>query len=220
MRLPNSISWLSPSLLLLKVHKERWQNWVCNAEIYCSKKRNDNNLRESFVSGNKSVKLKIETKYKRIRKCHPDMYAVAAGPSQECCPVLASQQRKEAVCCQTTLALLVDTAFSRLLVVVSKVCLNTYEWILLSSPPVKHINKIKKYAQRHGVQVPREFSIVGPQKETHKNLEAGNIRCTQNLQRKKEPDNKRELYVFRGVIYMLSKCSWIRQVSNQNLNFS
>lgn len=63
-------------------------------------------------------------------------------------------------------------------------------------------------------------SIVGAQKETHKNPEAGNTRCTQNLQRKKEPDNKRELYVFRGVIYMLRKGSWIQQVSNQNLNFS
>lgn len=85
-RLPNSISWLCQSLLLLKVYKERWQNWVCNAEIYSSKKWNDTNLRESFVSGNKSIKLKIGTIYKRIRKCHsdPNMYSVVKGPSQGC----------------------------------------------------------------------------------------------------------------------------------------
>lgn len=74
------------------------------------------------------MKLKIGTKYKRIRKCHPDphMCLVAAGPSQGCKPMLPSERRKEAVCCQTTLALLVDTSFSRLLVVDSKVCVWTH----------------------------------------------------------------------------------------------
>lgn len=70
------------------------------------------------------MKLKIGTIYKRIRKCHsdPNMYSVAKGPSQGCSLVPASQQRKKDVCCQTTLALLVDTAFSHFLAVDSKVC--------------------------------------------------------------------------------------------------